>query len=125
MVIEDTLSHIFSCEPYPPPIMAMHLHLPHTLYCLTRVSGENYLLPRVGLSDNLFAIEPFTAVYQLTVEIGRVLGLMNFVIIGLTLFFSFTNLKRKGGPKRVAIVVILALVAVMIGETLGTPYLFE
>ena len=124
MVIEDTLLHLFSCAPYPPPIIAMHLHRPHSLNCLLSESGENYMLPRVGLFDSLLAVEPLTSVYRMLIDL-RVPGLVNFVIIGLMLFFSFTIYRKKGGPKRVAIVVILALASVLIGETFGTPYVFS
>ena len=124
MVIEDSLLHIFSCSPYPPPVIAMHLHRPHSLNCLLSESVENSMLPRVGLSDRLLAIEPLNSVFHMAIQLG-IPGLVNFAIIGLMLFFSFTIYKKKGGPKRVVIVVILALVSVLIGETFGTPYVFS
>ena len=82
------------------------------------------MLPRVGLSDSLLSIEPLNSVFHMAIDLG-IPGLVNFVIIGLMLFFSFTMYKNRGGPKRVVIVVILALVSVLIGETFGTPYVFS
>lgn len=92
MIVEDTIQHSLNfCQAFPPPIVALHLHLPHTLYCVARNQPhpwhapfrQEFWLPRFGISFDVWGLEPFVpGVHPVPLWLSYLLGVFNLMIAG-------------------------------------------